>query len=273
MSNRLKSDVRYALRRARKAPGFSAVVVLTLALGIGMTTAMFSVVDGLLLTRLPYPEAERLVMLWQGRRGQDVDEDWFSVAQFVDIRDGTDVFEELTLAVGFGATLTNRGPPSQVGYVRTTSTYLRLLGATPALGRLLDDADDLGGAPTVALLSWGLWQSAFGGDPDVVGQTVTLNGAETEIVGVLSRDVLLDNEVLPTLGAVDPWEEDLFVILNMQTEELLMSLPQVAEGDWYLAIDTAGQAPLDIIKPADQLVHKAPACIVQPRSIVVFERR
>ena len=152
MSNRLKSDVRFALRRARKAPGFSVVVILTLALGIGMTTAMFSVVDGLLLTRLPYPEAERLVMLWQGRRGQDVDEDWFSVAQFVDIRDGTDVFEELTLAVGFGATLTNRGAPSQVGDVRTTSTYLRLLGATPALGRLLDDADDLGGAPTVALL-------------------------------------------------------------------------------------------------------------------------
>ena len=76
-----------------------------------------------------------------------------------------------------------------------------------------------------------------------------------------------------TLGAVDPWEEDLFVILNMQTEEFLMSLPRVAEGDWYLAIDTAGQAPLDIIKRADQLVHKAPACTVQPRSIVVFERR
>jgi predicted permease len=219
MSTRLKSDVRFALRRARKAPGFSVVVILTLALGIGMTTAMFSVVDGLLLTRLPYPDAERLVMLWQGRRGQDVDEDWFSVAQFVDIQDGTDVFEELTLAVGFGATLTNRGPPSQVGYVRTTSTYLRLLGATPALGRLLDDADDLGGAPTVALLSWGLWQSAFGGDPDLVGQTVTLNGVETEIVGVLSRDVLLDNEVLPTLGAVDP----LGVVLSLPLSEVLLA--------------------------------------------------
>ena len=63
------------------------------------------------------------------------------------------------------------------------------------------------------------------------------------------------------------------MIMNMQTEEMLMSLPQVAEGDWYLALDTAGQAPLDIIEPADQLVHRAPACTVQPRSIVVFEHR
>ncbi len=195
------------------------MVVLTLALGIGMATAMFSVVNGLLLTRLPYPDAERLVMLWQGRRGQDVDEDWFSVAQFVDIRDGTDVFEEVTLAVGFGATLTNRGAPRQVGYVRTTSTYLRLIGATPALGRILDETDDRGDAPTVAVISWGLWQSAFGGDPGVVGRTVTLNGTETEIVGVLSRDVLLDNEVLPTLGAVDP----LGVVLSLPLSEALLS--------------------------------------------------
>lgn len=219
MPNRLKSDIGYAFRRARKAPAFSAVVVVTLALGIGMTTAMFSVVDGLLLTRLPFPESERLVMLWQGRRGQDVDEDWFSVAQFVDIREGTDVFEEVTLAVGFGATLTNRGPPQQVGYVRTTSTYLRLLGATPAVGRILDSSDDEGNAPQVAVLSWGLWQRAFGGDPDVVGQAVTLNGTDTEIVGVLSRDVLLDNEILPTLGAVDP----LGVVLSLPLSEALLA--------------------------------------------------
>ena len=76
-----------------------------------------------------------------------------------------------------------------------------------------------------------------------------------------------------TLGAVDAWEEDLFVIMNMQAEELLMSLPRVTEGSWYLAIDTAGQSPLDIIKPADQSVQAAPAYTVQPRSVVVFERR
>ena len=76
-----------------------------------------------------------------------------------------------------------------------------------------------------------------------------------------------------TLGAVDAWEEDLFVVMNMQAEELLMSLPRVTEGSWHLAIDTAGQSPLDIIKPADQSVQAVPAYTVQSRSVVVFERR
>jgi isoamylase len=76
-----------------------------------------------------------------------------------------------------------------------------------------------------------------------------------------------------TLGAVDAWEEDLYLILNMQPEELLITLPQVVEGGWHLAIDTAGHAPLDIIKPADQSLHATPAYTVQPRSVVVFERR
>ena len=76
-----------------------------------------------------------------------------------------------------------------------------------------------------------------------------------------------------TLGAVDAWEEDLFVIMNMQAEQLVMPLPRVAEGNWHLAINTAGDAPLDIIRPADQPVQVAPAYTVQSRSIVVFERR
>ena len=76
-----------------------------------------------------------------------------------------------------------------------------------------------------------------------------------------------------TLGAVDAWEEDLFVIINMQAKKLIMPLPPVPAGDWHLAIDTAHDSPLDIIKPVDQHVHEAPACTVQPRSVVVFERR
>ncbi len=189
MFNTLGADLRYGLRVLRKAPGFSAVIITTLTLGIGMTTSMFSVVNGLLLNPLPYPDAERLVMLWQGRRGMDVDEDWFSVAQFVDIRDGTTVFEDVTLAVGFGATLTTGqegSTPIEVGYVRTTSTYLRLTGATPALGRILDAGDDAGDAPTVAVLSYGLWERVYGADPDIIGQTVTLDGRDIEVVGLLS---------------------------------------------------------------------------------------
>jgi predicted permease len=222
MFHTLLADLRYGLRVLRKAPGFSAVVITTLTLGIGMTTSMFSVVNGLLLNPLPYPDAERLVVLWQGRRGMDVEEDWFSVAQYVDIRDGTTVFEDVTLAVGFGATLTTGdegSAPIEVGYVRATSTYLRLLAGTPALGRVLDAGDDAGDAPTVAVLSHGLWERVYGADPDIIGRTVTLDGRETEVVGVLSRDVLLDNEVLPTLGAVDP----LGVVLSLPLSEALLA--------------------------------------------------
>ena len=83
-----------------------------------------------------------------------------------------------------------------------------------------------------------------------------------------------DAQVLAcTLGAVDSWEEDLFVIMNMQAKKLVMPLPRVAEGDWHLAIDTAGQSPLDVIRPADQAVQLDPACIVQAHSVMVFERR
>lgn len=210
--------LRFSLRSLRNTPAFTTVVVLTLGVGIGAATAMFSVVNGLLLNPLPYPDADRLVMLWQGRRGQDVEEDWFSVAQYVDIREQTTAFDDVTLAVGFGATLTERGAPSRVGFVRTTSVYLGFLGARASLGRIFDETDDAGGAPTVALITDEIWRGPFGGDPGVVGQTITLDGTQTEIVGVLSADVLIDNEVLPTLGAVDP----LGVILSLPlTEELL----------------------------------------------------
>ena len=211
MRDTLLRDVRYGLRSLRRSRGFAAVVIATLGLGIGAGTAMFSVVNGLLLESLPYPDAERLVTMWQGRRGMDVEEDWFSVAQYVDIKEGSSALEDVTLAVGFGATLTERGAAIRVGYVRTTGTYMNLIDARPALGRVLDTDDEAGDAQRVAVISHALWQDAYGSDPEVVGQTITLDGQTTEIVGVLAADVLIDNEVLPTLGAVDP----LSVILSL----------------------------------------------------------
>jgi len=257
MLDRLTRDLRYGVRSLRKTPGFAAVVILTLGLGIGLTTAMFSVVNGLLLEPLPYPDAERLVMLWQGRRGQDVDEDWFSIAQWVDIKEGTTTFDEVALAVGFGATLTERGAPTQVGFVRVTSNYMDLIGAHPALGRVLDDGDDVAGTEPVAVISHQLWATAFGGDPQVVGQTVTLNGTSTRIVGVLARDVLLDNEVLPTLGAVNP----LAVVISLPlTPELLA---QRGREDYNIvarlkpgATRAQAQAELDVVASRIQELHE-----------------
>ncbi|MCZ6915648.1 MAG: ABC transporter permease [Gemmatimonadetes bacterium] len=200
MFRQMLADLRFGMRQFRKAPLFTAVVVGTLAIGIGASTAIFTVVNSLLLNPLGYADAGRLVILWQGRHALEIEKDWFSTAQFVDIRDGTDVFEDLSLSIGGSITLMNRGAPTEIGYVRATSSFLSMLGVTPALGRLFDASDDAAGAPTVALLSHGLWQRSFGGDPAVVGETVTLNQTTFDIVGVLPADFQLDNEVLPVMG-------------------------------------------------------------------------
>ena len=100
------SDVRHSLRMLRKAPGFTAIIVLTLSLGIGSTTAIFTVVNALMLNPLPFPDADRLVVLWQGRTGMEIEKDWFSPAQFVDIRERNDVFADVTLSAGGGVTMT-----------------------------------------------------------------------------------------------------------------------------------------------------------------------
>ena len=156
------ADVRYSLRMLRKTPGFAFVVVITLALGIGATATIFSLVNSLLLSPLPYPDSDRLVILWQGRRGGNIDKDWFSGGQYSDIRAQTTAFEALAVIDGSSSTMTGRGRASQVGWVRATSTYLRMLGATAEVGRVLDEGDDRPDASPVAMLTHGLWQRTFG---------------------------------------------------------------------------------------------------------------
>ena len=215
MFRQMLADLRFAMRQFRKAPLFTAVVVGTLAIGIGASTAIFTVVNSLLLNPLGYADADRLVIMWQGRQTLEIEKDWFSPAQFVDIRDGTDMFEDLSLSIGASITLMDRGVPTEIGYVRATSSFFSMLGGTPALGRLFDASDDAEGSPTVALLSHGLWQRSFGGDPDIVGKTMTLNQSTLDIVGVLPADFQLDNEVLPVVGGGSALD----VVLSLQLSE------------------------------------------------------
>ena len=111
------TDVRLGLRRLRKAPGFTVVVAVMLALGIGAATTVFSVVNSLLLNPLPYPDADRLVIMWQGRPAAQVDRDWFSGGHYSDIREQTNAFEELALVTGGAYTMTGRGNAARVGWV------------------------------------------------------------------------------------------------------------------------------------------------------------
>src|SRR5215217_1618176 len=143
----LLQDVRYALRMLAKRPGFTAVAVVTLALGIGANSAIFSVVDGLLLRPLPYRDSERLAVVWTHSPGANVAQDWPSPGQFSAIRSQTSVFEEMALAQGASYNLAGEGASERVGAVRASSSMFSVLGARPLLGRVFLPEEDVPGGP------------------------------------------------------------------------------------------------------------------------------
>src|SRR4029077_11223854 len=129
----LVRDLRYALRAFAKSPGFTLAAVLSLAIGIGANTAIFSIASALLLHPLPYKDAERLVILWNRSPGLNIAEDWFSTAQYFDIKNGHHGFEQVAIAIGGNYNLVGDGEPERIGVIRVSSNLLQMLGARPAL--------------------------------------------------------------------------------------------------------------------------------------------
>jgi putative ABC transport system permease protein len=214
--NSFLKDLRYGLRMLAKKPGFTAVAVITLALGIGANSAIFSVVNGLLLSPLPYHDSERLVIIWSHSPGANVAQDWPSPGQYSAIKSQNTTFEEIAIAHGRNVILTGRGMPAPLGVVSTSSNLFSLLDVKPQLGRAFLPEDDAGETATTVILSDGVWQQRFGGDPNVLGQSLTLSGKLYTIVGVMPADFALGNEVMPTVASV-------------QHAELLLPLPLNAE--------------------------------------------
>src|SRR5437762_2336108 len=132
----LTSDLRYALRSFAKNPAFTMAAVLSLAIGIGANTSVFSVASALLLHPLPYEDADRLVILWNRSPGLNIAEDWFSTAQYFDIKTGHHGFEQVAIAIGGNYNLTGNGEPERIGVVRVSSNLLPMLGVRASLGRL-----------------------------------------------------------------------------------------------------------------------------------------
>lgn len=192
-------DLRYAFRSFLQTPAFTLAVLASLAIGIGANTALFSVTSALLLRPLPYAGAERLVILWNRSPGLNISEDWFSTAQFFDVKNSNRSFEQVAIAFGISENLTGDGNPDRVSVRRVSSNLLPMLGARPALGRLFTAEEDTSPPAKTAVLGHGMWERRFGRDPKVLGKTLILNGATYEVVGVLSRDFSLPKEVLPTL--------------------------------------------------------------------------
>jgi predicted permease len=200
------SDLRYAIRGFLRTPGFTAAAILSLALGIGANTAIFSVASALLLRPLPYADADRLVILWNRSPGLGITEDWFSTAQYFDIVHGHRGLEQVALAIGGNFNLTGEGEPERIGTIRLSSNLLPMLGVRAALGRLLLEREDAPGAPAVALLAHGTWMRRYGGASSAIGRTMTLNGAPYQIVGVLPESFALPRDVMPTLGGAEQAE-------------------------------------------------------------------
>jgi predicted permease len=199
----LVRDVRYAIRGFTRTPGFTLAAILSIAVGVGANTAIFSVASALLLRPLPYADADRLVIVWNRSPGLGITEDWFSTAQYFDIRNGHSGFEQVAIAIGGNYNLTADGEPERIGTIRVSANLLPMLGVSPLVGRFFRPEDDVPGSTGTAVLGYGTWMRRYGGDTAVVGRTLTLNGQPYEVVGVLPPSFDLPREVMPTLGGAE----------------------------------------------------------------------
>lgn len=179
-------DLRYAFRSLRKGPAFSLTVALVLALGIGSTALMFAIVNSLLLKGPPFPESDRLVMLWQ-----DLPQEKrvsFSTREFLVWQQQSQLFENLAAMTGMGLTLTGLGEPELAMGQRVTPSFFQTLRVRPALGRAFLDSEGKEGHDLVVILSHAFWREKFAMRPDVLGQSITMNGKPYTVVGVMGED-------------------------------------------------------------------------------------
>src|SRR5438477_8656398 len=177
------NDLRYAFRQLLKNPGFTAVAVLTLALGIGANTAIFSLVNAVLLRPLPYPEPGQLVQLRADRPGSP--STFIGSATFVEVKAQSQSLARIAAYSGGDMTLTGAGPAERIVSGTVTADFFPLLGVQPAVGRNFTQEEDTPNGPRAAILGHGLWQSRFGGDPDILDRTITLNQQSYTVVGIL----------------------------------------------------------------------------------------
>lgn len=182
----IRHDLRFALRSLLRQPAFALVTILTLALGIGANTAIFSVVNGVLLRPLDYPKPDRLVFITSQFPTLGFDQFWVSMPEFSEFREETQAFSSVG---GYTVNAANLGtdPPSRPVRAQVTPELMPTLGVAPAMGRWFSAEDSRPGAAPVAILSWELWQRSYGGDQSLLGRSLPINGTSTEVIGVMPR--------------------------------------------------------------------------------------
>jgi putative ABC transport system permease protein len=181
----LLQDLRYGARMMLKQPGFTLIAVITLALGIGANTAIFSVVNAVLLRPLPYPQPERLVRLWESHAPSNRLRFAVSYPTFLDWRRQNQAFEKMAAFREDGFNLQTGDEPRRLNGARVTADFFDVLGVQPAMGRAFAAQEDTPGAERVVILSHALWQQSFGGDPQMIGKKLLLDGQNCQVVGVM----------------------------------------------------------------------------------------
>ncbi len=193
MIDTLRNDVGYSLRSLLARPGFLVAVVLTLALGIGGNVAIFSVVNALLLKPLPFPDSDRLVMVYNAYPKMGLEQSGTSIPDYLERRGQVPALADLALYTGISLNLAGEGTPQRLTGVRATPSLFSTLQVAPALGQAFTDAHAVAGRDRVLVLSHGLWQSQFGGDRSVIGRQVRINGENHQIIGVMPAGFAFPN--------------------------------------------------------------------------------
>lgn len=205
----IATDVRYGIRRLRRSPVFTAVGAATLALGIGASTAIFSAINPVLFQSLPYPDAERLMMIWDGQNGTRTD---VTFGTYREVSERTRSFESLAVMRPLQATLTGVAEPERLDGQSVSADYFRTLRVRPAHGRDFRESDDQPNAPAVVLISDGLWRRRFAGDATIVGRQVAFNEVPVTVIGVLPS--AFENVLHPTAEIWSTLQYDRALPLN-----------------------------------------------------------
>jgi predicted permease len=246
----LIKDFRYGIRMLFKHPGFTAATVLTLALGIGANTALFSVVHAVVLQPLPFPNPERLVMVWEADKNGDQSN--MGYPTFADWRDQNRSFEAMSAFADWGPTLSGVGEPQALNGARVTVDFFRVLGVKPFLGRDFTPADDVPNAPRVAIISYGLWDRDFNRDRSLLGKTIFLTGIERTVIGIMPRD--FQPILNPNNKRVDIWRPLAYAgetAPACRTCRHLRTIARLREG----VTQTQAQAELATIQQRIQQAH------------------
>ncbi|HEX2488360.1 MAG TPA: ABC transporter permease, partial [Blastocatellia bacterium] len=246
----LLQDLRYGARMLLKSPGFTLIAVITLALGIGANTAIFSLVNSILLRQLAFRQPEQLV--WVDSRRLASGKYSFTLPDFIDYRDENQSLSGIAAYAPWSANLTDQGEPEHLQGLRISANAFELLGVEAVAGRVLATGDDAPGQQHVAVLSYGLWRRRFGADPQLVGKKLTLNGASYTVVGVLPPQFFFPTRIRDVELAV-PLAPDADPLRGVRTStNFLRALGRLKPGV------TREQAEVDLTAVAQRLRQQYP---------------